>query len=354
MCKIAIIPHVKPGLEKKAWKLAKALTPGLVEYDNDGFGYMAIGPKGLFGERWLNVKDSWKTRPVYSKPEINELERLTGIVDVPSPYNSFGTPNVMATSIALHSRKATCEISMDNVHPFVNESLSYGVIHNGVISNASDFKFRKITCDSEAILHSLIAANTADSFENLHLAIKNLEGWYAVAAYVKDRTGKYYLDIFKESSAGLDAAYIPELKTTVFCTNYSTLKKACESLGWKVGHRSVFLDNTSVRFDLSTGKAVAYMPITPVKASYAPLGKDYWDSRFPDENPDADLPPYDDVPSYREDYWGDRFRLERLLPKELSVTRMLKKPELNLPDEPSEAEVSDTYDHINKTIIAKS
>jgi hypothetical protein len=259
MCKLAIIPYIPAGKEQLAFELAQALTPYLTSHDNDGFGYMALGTNGLFGERWLNVDSAWAERTDSKLSKYSPILKGDG-----SEYNTFGTHTPRVFGIALHARMATCGVSMANVHPFVSLDGNAGIVHNGVITNSRDYTLKLSTCDSEAILQQYELRNVADTFDKLHDAITGLEGWYAVAAYSKDSKGNWYLDIFKESRSRLYAVWVDDLDTTVFVTDPEHLELACEELKMSHGHAVEVKPNMAMRTNAMTGEVLAYFKIKPV------------------------------------------------------------------------------------------
>jgi predicted glutamine amidotransferase len=261
MCKIAIIPTVTDSTTEKAWEFSMAIEPYMTRHDDDGFGYMALSKEGLFGERWLKVKQAFDFRPKHFKGENTAFLPFSSIIDAAPSYNSFGKLTEKALSICLHSRKATCGVSMANVHPFVTHDLSYGVIHNGMISNHAQFKKSYSTCDSEAVLSQLVAHDTANNFKGLIDVTNSLYGWYAFAAYSKNAQGLWSLDIVKDETSSLFASYIPMLNTIVFATEGEMIKKACDDLKWDYGAIYPVKGDTALRYDPIRDIQIDAMPI---------------------------------------------------------------------------------------------
>lgn len=286
MCKLAIIPHIQAGKEAKAFKLAEALTGHLTERDNDGFGYVALGDAGLFGERWLDPSYAW------GKAAPDALRQYAHVLNAPSmaEANSYGTRTKRVYGLALHARMATCDVSLQNVHPFVNETATVGLVHNGVINNSAAFPARLSTCDSESILTQYEAHSVPDSFRAIQQATSELTGWYAVAAYSRDSAGRWYLDIFKESRSKLFCGYVNAIGGVVFVTNPDHLEDACAELKYKHSEIIEVTHNTAMRHDGKTGLLLETLELTPAQA-YPPFPKSgTWMNEI------------DDAPSYREDY----------------------------------------------------
>ena len=235
--------------------MAKQLTPG----NSDGLGYAAVNTKGnLFGERWLNNSDAFLNRPInqtLSKEESLLVDKYRGflIPDVPPPtYNSFGDideENIAA--ITLHTRLATSGKEFINTHPFVLGDTS--LIHNGVISNAGDLKMIQSTCDSEAILNEYVENKVMDKPENIRKVANKLQGYYACGVFSQTKTGGNILDIFKDSRANLEAAYIVDLKTIVFSSRLSDIRAVCSQMGMEVGRTFKVSDDMLLRIDPVSG-----------------------------------------------------------------------------------------------------
>lgn len=286
MCKLAIIPFIEQGKEAKAFKLAEALTEHLTERDNDGFGYVALGDAGLFGERWLDPNFAW------GKAAPEALKQYSHVLDAPAltETNRYGTRTKRVYGLALHARMATCDVSLQNVHPFVNESATIGLVHNGVINNSAAFPARLSTCDSESILTQYETHAVPDSFGALQTAVSELAGWYAVAAYSKDNAGRWYLDIFKESRSKLFCGYVHAIGGVVFVTNPDHLEDACAELKYKHSDIIEVTHNTAMRHDAKTGVLLETLEITPAPAYPSfPKGSLWVNGE-------------DDIPSYREDF----------------------------------------------------
>lgn len=260
MCKIAVIPFIPEGKEGQATLLAKALTPYLTGFDQDGFGYMALGRDGLFGERWLDPEDAWKSGA------DSKMQRYASFLENGAMvYNAFGEPSERIYGMALHARMATCGVDLHNVHPFVSKEGDLGIIHNGVVTNSDEWKLYLSTCDSEAILQQLDKHDVANGFVGIKQALKPVEGWYAVAAFMRDKNGRWYLDLFKEHRANLYACYVKEIDATVFVTDPEHLKDACEDLKWSCGIPIKVKGCRAIRTDATTGQVLQMVKTKPPK-----------------------------------------------------------------------------------------
>lgn len=296
MCKLMIIPSTDQTKQKQTWELATAITPYLVENDKDGFGYMAITDKGLSGERWLDVNGSWIERE--APKQVADL--LGDAVLTSDVYASFGQTGMHLHALALHSRMATCGVSMSNTHPHVSPDLSVGIVHNGVISNAADFGMKYSTCDSEAFL-SMYEDKTLDfAHDPNEIAVTSeyIEGWYAVASFFKNKDGRWMVDVMRDNRAPLHAAYVKEINSVVLVTKPEHLDNALTDLGWSAVNYTKMRDCTLVRIDPLTGKRVTTIKLAaPRVKSYLPPVAHGWTDSMADRYADD----YD-VPAYREDY----------------------------------------------------
>lgn len=262
MCKLAIIPFVKPGKEANAFKLAAALAPLLTANDSDGFGYMALGNDGVYGERWLSVDDAFKTRDKSSVAPVIEASYLGALVATSGTgYNSFGVKSDRTYAIALHARMATCGVSLDNVHPFVSKDGKSALVHNGVIANHKAWDKTLSSCDSEAILSSYCESNVANDAANIQRVAESLQGWYACAMFAKDNHGTWWLDIFKDDRTPLTAMYVPAIDGLVFVTRIEMLQAALKSLGWKQGALFDVAESILIRHLAITGEVVQVVDI---------------------------------------------------------------------------------------------
>lgn len=298
MCKIAIIPHIKPGLERKALKLAQAMTPGMTKIDRDGFGYMALGDSGIFGERWLDVKQAWRKKPKGDPALESALELYGDSLEIPESYNSFGNPTARIHCLALHGRLSTNSVSIQNTHPFVSDCETHGIIHNGVISNYHEFRSdMRSTCDSEAILIQVKKTALADSVESIQAVASQLQGYFAVASIARNSSGQWVLDIFRDSSAQLSAVFVRELGCFVFCTDEKIVRDACRKIGFHALQAFKVKPCTLMRHDPMTGEMTHKRHFIERPSDPAPVN--FNESRFNDPRYLSDPPGYradDDAP----------------------------------------------------------
>jgi Glutamine amidotransferase domain len=265
MCRLAIFPFIPAGKEKQAWELAQAITPYLVEKNRDGFGYMALGRNGLFGERWLDVDDAWSI-PAIVHPKLKGFESV--LVNKQGGYNSFGQHTKRTQSMALHSRMATCGRGLTNVHPFLSKKNDIGVVHNGMITNSASIGLGYSTCDSESIVTGYVKYDVADRLASLNKLVDDMEGWYASAILSKNKKGVWHMDIFRDARAPLHLAYVAEAGMAVLVTDPDHLDSALTDLKWAIATPIALKDNVAMRVNVLTGELTETLTIQPNVTKY--------------------------------------------------------------------------------------
>lgn len=138
MCKILILtghnPAQRNALIKAAWTY-----------------FHNSGERHGFGALWVSESN----RLAYIKGSAPRLStRLPEWVDGFSDAHLFDRPS-NGGALLIHGRYATCDINVDNTHPFIDRN--HGLIHNGVVSS-STYEPKHSTCDSEILLQAYLAA----------------------------------------------------------------------------------------------------------------------------------------------------------------------------------------------------
>lgn len=300
MCRLALMPFIPAGKEKQAWELAQAITPYLVEKNRDGFGYMALGRNGLFGERWLEVDDAWSI-PAIVHSKLKGFEAV--LVNKQGGYNSFGQHTKRTSSLMLHSRMATCGRGLLNVHPFISKNGHIGVVHNGMITNAHTIGLGYSTCDSESFVTGYIKYDIADRLQSLNKLVDDMEGWYAAAVFSKDKAGVWHLDIMRDSRAPLHMVYVAECDMAVLVTDPEHLDLALTDLGWALSTPLALKDNVAMRINVLTGEMTGTLSIQPNVKEYSSTTPYHnaWQGRGWAGADGEGWDPYGDVPpSYKE------------------------------------------------------
>lgn len=257
MCKILMMAGIKPAISKKLlWDFMIAAAPFMNANDRDGLGYVGQSTEhGLWGERWLRPEDAWKYRKAWSEDDELVASRHKGVLVAEPRFEEIGTAAPNTThAVIYHSRMATCDKGLHNVHPFVRDDTA--LVHNGVIRN--DYQLKKITstCDSECILNAYVDQDISNKPDDIQKLSDALEGYYGCALLTKDNQGRQYLDIFRSPSANLYAYYVRELDTIVFCTSSEIIREACKIMKFTYGALFKVQDDTFLRLDAVTGEVI--------------------------------------------------------------------------------------------------
>ncbi len=257
--------------------------------DRDGVGFAAMSKTGIWGERWFDPATAWskESRKTHTKRDEELEKKYKGAIQLDKNHNSFGAEHAFkddTTAVIYHSRMATCEKNLDNVHPFVRENTA--LIHNGVIANHEEFEKVVSTCDSEAILSQYQKLDVTHKPDAIETVAQSLSGSYACAVLTVDKDKKRYLDLFRNRNM-VWAVFVDQLDTLVFCTSDDIIKAACKELGWTTSASFKFADDKLLRFDCDTGEVVHYK-------GYSFFHK--WNNQN-----------YNN-PYYNEDYWENKHK----------------------------------------------
>lgn len=256
MCKIMVMPGIKPENVKDTWEFVEEMSKLMSIGNSHGLGYAAINDFGeLFGERWFNNDDAFDVRNPITDKDKSLLEKFKGFIKKDYVYNTFGPMEDKGLkAITLHARFSTNTRTMENTHPFVRNDTS--LIHNGVIRNHDKLKKLTSTCDSEVILNSYVDHNVMNDISTIQKVVDELQGYYACGVFSKTDEGRVILDVFKDSSAHLSAAWIAEFDTLVISTDLEDIKKACRTLNLTISSDYKVSNNTLIRLDALTGEVI--------------------------------------------------------------------------------------------------
>lgn len=245
MCKVAAVAGITDQNRDKVWEFIRRLGVYMTPGNNDGLGYAAFDKSGnIFGERWL----------------VNSQAFSASAVPKESTYNWFGK-NIKrdeATSIILHTRKATCDGGMNNTHPFIDKlegSPNIALIHNGIIYNQKQLTNKFTTCDSETILHEYSFFNVSKDPKRLNEVFDRLQGWYACAVLSTDNFGMPILDLFSDGTS-LNSYWIEALGVRIFSTRAEHIASVCGDMGIGFSEPLKLGIDTYRRYDVRTGKLI--------------------------------------------------------------------------------------------------
>jgi predicted glutamine amidotransferase len=254
--------------KKKAltWKFFESSLPYMSASDKDGLGYVAADGNKIFGERWLVNKNAFKIRNEKNEYATKIADLFgSGLMVNESEYNSFGSGKMLnATSILLHTRKATCARNITNTHPFVIEDTA--LIHNGVIRNDEKImaKVKPIsTCDSESILQEYLYSGVNLDPHNIQNIADMLDGWYACGIISKDKNNRQIVDVFKCDDSKLNIAWVKELDNFVLCTTMDILEKTAKDAKMTITSHNGLKGGIMWRFDAKTGEKLGEFVFAP-------------------------------------------------------------------------------------------
>ena len=261
MCKLFMMAGINDDNRSDASDLIIEMAGIIGLSMRDGIGYAAVTTDGdLFGERWFKSEDAFDLReePTVSKDEqyiLDQYKSALTLIDKPKKYNTFGDEKKSiaelwgnVSAVTLHGRFATSAKEFRNTHPFIVNDTS--LVHNGVIRNAFSLnRMKQSSCDSEVILNLYDEMLVSETPANIQAVVDNLIGYYACGVFSRDSEGNRVLDIFKDQTANLSAAYIDELGVVVFVTNIDDLKRACDVLDLTIG--SVYKVNSGILMRLN-------------------------------------------------------------------------------------------------------
>jgi glucosamine 6-phosphate synthetase-like amidotransferase/phosphosugar isomerase protein len=255
MCKILTIAGIKKDKTKVVDAFVKASIPFLTADDKDAVGYAALSDK-LYGERWVNVNTAFKSSYVsqfQTKPDGVSVEDIR--------YNKFGDRFGAnhTSAMIVHSRFATCDLGIENTHPFVSQDGNTALIHNGVIKTKG-LEYRTSTCDSEGILNEYVKQDVTNKPGNIQTIFNKVNGAFACAVLTKANTGEYFLDLFRNDQyPTLYSSYIPELEATVYATTAEIIENTCVQLGYHMEPLYYVMDNSFIRINAKTGEVIKYI-----------------------------------------------------------------------------------------------
>jgi hypothetical protein len=282
MCKVLISTGISH--QTNALKFMRASKPFMSRADKDGIGYLATDSLGnMFSEKWHNNNDFLSNRltdSVFKRIESMIDENIGG-------YASHGSiKHKDITSLALHTRFATCGREFNNTHPFIIDGV--GLIHNGVIGNSRELINKISTCDSETILNQYLKFDVRNNPSNISQVTDTLQGYWALGIIGTTNDGIPYLDVVKNDTANLFVTSIKELgkDNITFCTTKDILIDTIKSCGFNNSAKIFKVkSNVLTRFNALTGEVIAVADATngKVRETVATSSNRYLNYSFEDE-----------------------------------------------------------------------
>lgn len=218
MCKILTFSNASKI--KNQTKLINTAAKLLSAYEKDGFGYVAQGSQGIFGERTLSpksFKSDFKT-PNFEAPFVSPIS------------NTFGVKTAMTGAALFHGRTSTNDKTLLNTHP-INKH-GWSLIHNGVVSNHGPKYEMLTTNDTEHVLEHL----SSSGIEGLE---KYLTGYYAVCALSPDGN----LHVIRDDRAYLYCTFVESIDSFIFATTQDLIKDICKALSLTPSKIQMFKEN---------------------------------------------------------------------------------------------------------------
>lgn len=354
MCKVMIIPRIEDT--DKVKRFMEAAHPAMSKSDSDGIGYAALTNQDkLAVERWFDVKKAFQRPWQETKLEKKIINQLSKFLKKENDkdsfeYNSVGDLDSNWKAVLYHTRYATCEKNLKNVHPFISKDGETALIHNGRISNHSDIDAYcpiQSTCDSEAILNAYTHHKVNYNIEEWQELAKHLKGYFAIGVISKDKDGRHILDITRDRNASLYCVFIPALKSEVFCTKIDIIKEACQKLNWKHGTFYEVEENIVFRYDINSmdlketfkyDRSFSYTNSSYKNDPYTSTGREwedaYWSSSKSDTNSSTSILTVEEI----EDEMGD---IELVIEE---AERVLGIAETELPEVKEDGEVIEVDD----------
>lgn len=263
MCKLLLMTGIQDGL--LALEFMKLMAKPMSFGNRDGIGYTGVKPNGeLFSQRFRYNEHFMDIGSVMT-PEISEALKPfeshlpAGALD--PNYAQHGTPDFSEVkTLTMHTRMATCEKSLVNVHPFIDQDIS--LVHNGIIRNYDKLGLNKLsTCDSEAALQTYINQDVATAPSLAKKWLDLLEGSWAFGVLAKNQFGNRILDVVKGTSS-LYFLEVPGLGK-IFTTNDDDAKGVLREMNIDIPVAKSVEWNSMYRFDAITGELLETIDVKP-------------------------------------------------------------------------------------------
>lgn len=218
MCKLFAIVEIEN--KHNAETFAKKAVQFVTEHDDDGLGIMRLGENGVHVQRWVEV-------PLIPTMR-STLDRYQNVLEL--NRNTEGKRSRDLYALGIHGRWATCEVNIQNTHPFRRGGSA--LMHNGVISNHHEFDKPLSTCDSEALLTRYIDAGAKRHPKFLTDALKPIRGYFAAIVFNDEGT----IDIWRDDRATLFMAHVKGVGVVIATTADIIIKTARECKNIPIAH----------------------------------------------------------------------------------------------------------------------
>lgn len=185
------------------------------EHNRDGFGYSISYKNDIYTQKFIDPKDF-----VGLNSTLQHDKMMLPIFD-----NSFelshGNMGEKPLAIVAHGRTSTnYKGDVEYSHPFVKHDNAF--IHNGVVDVPSKHGFDLFTDNDSEYLANVF-------WKHGHSGLSKISGYFAFMNLKLN--GK--IEIVRDNTASLYAAYIPELDSYVFATMERMIKELCEKFEYQ-------------------------------------------------------------------------------------------------------------------------
>lgn len=257
MCKLFAIVEVED--RRNAELFAKKAIPAITKTDDDGLGIMRLGENGIHIQRWLEPP------LVVRKNKSVVLEKYEKALK--HQENEAGKVSKQLYAIAVHGRMATCLVSLANTHPFYKGGTA--LMHNGIISNHTQYEKTLSSCDSEALLSQYLKHDLVNRPDELTTALDGMQGYYAAIVFNDNGV----IDIWRDDAASLYMAHVKHVGV-VIATTADIIKQTAKKCKAHITGMDEVLPFTSIRWTNGITPVVRmfssekYFSLTPSR--YAP------------------------------------------------------------------------------------
>ena len=213
MCRIMSISNVSKIKDLDAVMLK--VRDLVCEANRDGFGYSVSYKNNLFSEKFIKPDDF-----VGLNKTLTHEKMMLPIFDNSSSL-SHGEHGDKPLAIIAHGRTSTnWKGDVEYSHPFVKEDNAF--IHNGVVDVPRTHQFDLMTENDSEYLANVF-------WKHGHSGLSKIQGYFAFMNLKLN--GK--IEIVRDDTASLHAAYIPEIDSYVFATTESMITRFCTALSYQ-------------------------------------------------------------------------------------------------------------------------
>jgi hypothetical protein len=271
---------------------------------------MRLGERGIHIQRWLEPPQVFRRKKSVA---LLKYEKALKHQD-----DTSGTRSRRLDAIAIHGRFATCARTLQNTHPFYRNGAA--LMHNGIITNASQYDHPLSTCDSEALLTQYLAHDVRASQAKLGGALDGVGGYYAAIVFNDNGV----IDIWRDDHASLCMAHVQGVGVVIATTADIIVSTARKCKAYITGIDEI-LPFTQIRWTRGVSPQIATFearkPLTVLKPEVLPADHagGYTPSEYGKKHPahwwqedDYDRREAQRIAQWEHEEEQDRLALERL------------------------------------------